>query len=76
MSPVDAALQTLIGAARSIAGRGVSLPASRAELLTWCLVHAVRAVQPMTLMALALYHEPRAAFLSSLLAEPLSSLLC
>jgi len=75
MSPADF-LQTLIGAARAIAGRGVPLPANRAEWLTWCLVRAVQAVQPMTLMAIALYHEPRAAFVSALVAQPLSSLVC
>jgi hypothetical protein len=75
MSPADF-LQTLIAAVRPIGGRGVSQPASGAEWLTWCVVHAVQAVRPMTLMVMALYHEPRAAFVSALVAKPLSSLFC
>src|SRR5947209_1762429 len=71
MSPVDL-LQTLIGAGRAFVGRGASLPANPAEWLTWFVVDAARAVQPMTLMAMALYHEPRTAFVSALIAEPLS----
>jgi len=73
MSPFDA-LQTLIAAARAVAARGERLPACRAELVTWCLLQAARVLQPMTLMAMALYHEPRAAFLSALLADPVSTL--
>ena len=73
--PAAGFLQMLVTVVRPIAGHGASLPRTGGEWLTWCVVQAVRWVQPMTLMAMAVYHEPRAAFVSALIAEPLSSLL-
>jgi hypothetical protein len=46
------------------------------ELLRRCVDHAVRAANPVTLTALALYHEPRASFLSALLSVHLPALFC
>jgi hypothetical protein len=32
----------------------------------WCLEHGLRIKQPMTLMSIGLYNEPRGAFLPSI----------
>ena len=37
------------------------------ELFRWCLGNGLRVVQPMTLMSLGLYSEPKGAFLPSVL---------
>jgi hypothetical protein len=60
-------LMALIGAAESIAGSGLLLPSRNGEVFRWCLAHRLRVVQPMTLMSLGLYNEPRGAFLPSIL---------
>jgi len=60
-------LQALIGAALAFVGPGFLLPASNSELFRWCLAHGLRVVQPMTLLSLGLYNEPRGAFLPSIL---------
>ena len=60
-------LKALIGAAPRIAGMGLLLPSRNAELLRWCLQHGLRIVQPMTLMSLGEYVEPRGVFLPSIL---------
>jgi predicted N-acetyltransferase YhbS len=60
-------LQALIGAARSIEGPGMLLPTRNTELLRWCLANGLRVVQPMTLMSLGEYRDPRGAFLPSVL---------
>jgi GNAT superfamily N-acetyltransferase len=60
-------LKALIGAAPSFAGPGFLLPTRNSELLRWCLSKGLRIVQPMTLMSLGLYNEPRGAFLPSIL---------
>ncbi len=59
-------LKALIGAAGSFAGPGFLLPTRNSELLRWCLRHGLRVVQPMTLMSVGLYNEPRGAFLPSI----------
>ena len=59
-------LAALIGAAPQISGPGLLLPSRHAELLRWCLQHGLRVVQPMTLMSLGEYSEPRGAFLPSI----------
>ena len=60
-------LKALIGAASEYAGPGFLLPTRNAELLRWCLEHGLRIVQPMTLMCLGPYQEPRGSFLASVL---------
>ena len=60
-------LMALIGAAGQIAGPGLLLPSRNGEVFRWCLARGLRVVQPMTLMSLGLYNEPRGAFLPSVL---------
>jgi GNAT superfamily N-acetyltransferase len=59
-------LKALIGAAPELSGAGLLVPA-RSPLFRWCLDHGLRAVQPLTLMSLGLYNEPRGAYLPSIL---------
>ena len=63
----NADLKALIGAAPEFAGPGFLLPTRNAELLRWCLDHKLRIVQPLTLMTMGLYNEPKGAFLPSVL---------
>jgi GNAT superfamily N-acetyltransferase len=60
-------LQALIGAAAAFAGPGFLLPMRNGELFRWCLAHGLRVVQPLTLMSLGLYNEPRGVFLPSII---------
>ncbi|HJT12707.1 MAG TPA: GNAT family N-acetyltransferase [Dongiaceae bacterium] len=60
-------LQALIATASSFAGPGFLLPTRNATLLRWCLDHSLRIVQPMTLMTMGPYQQPRGAFLPSIL---------
>lgn len=60
-------LKALIGAAPSFPGPGFLLPTRNCELLRWCLDRGLRVIQPMTLMSMGLYNEPRGAFLPSIL---------
>ncbi|MBI3782280.1 MAG: GNAT family N-acetyltransferase [Deltaproteobacteria bacterium] len=59
-------LKALIAAAPAFGGPGFLLPTRNANLLRWCLNHGLRVVQPMTLMSIGLYNEPRGAFLPSI----------
>jgi ribosomal protein S18 acetylase RimI-like enzyme len=63
----NAGLMALIGAAKRVAGPGLLLPSRNGEVFRWCLARGLRVVQPMTLMSLGLYNEPRGAFLPSVL---------
>jgi hypothetical protein len=63
----NADLQALIGAASEFVGPGFLLPTRNGELFRWCLAHGLRVVQPMTLMSLGLYNEPRGVFLPSII---------
>lgn len=58
-------LKALIGATKEFTGPGFLLPTRNSELLRWCLTHGLRVVQPMTLMTVGLYSEPKGAFLPS-----------
>lgn len=58
-------LKALIAAAPTFPGPGFMLPTRNSSLLRWCLTNGLRIVQPMTLMSVGLYNEPRGAFLSS-----------
>lgn len=60
-------LKALIGAAESFPGPGFLLPTRNTEVFAWCLAHGLRVVQPMSLMSMGLYNEPRGAFLPSIL---------
>lgn len=60
-------LQALIAAAPSFSGPGFLVPTRNATLLRWCLDRGLRIVQPMTLMTMGTYQEPRGAFLPSVL---------
>lgn len=61
------ALKALIGAAMTFPGPGFLLPTRNSDLLRWCLANKLRVIQPMTLMSVGLYNEPRGAFLSSVI---------
>ena len=60
-------LQAIIAAADGFGGPGILVPSRNSELFRWCLAHGLRVVQPMTLMSLGLYNEPKGAFLPSVL---------
>jgi ribosomal protein S18 acetylase RimI-like enzyme len=60
-------LKALIGAAREFPGPGFLLPTRNGELFRWCLERGLKVVQPMTLMSLGLYNEPKGAWLPSIL---------
>jgi GNAT superfamily N-acetyltransferase len=57
----------LIAAAPHFAGPGFLVPTRNATLMRWCLRHGLRIVQPMTLMTMGPYQEPKGAFLPSIL---------
>jgi GNAT superfamily N-acetyltransferase len=59
-------LKALIAAA-AFPERGFLLPSRNTELFVWCLGHGLRMVQPMTLMTIGLYNEPKGAWLPSIL---------
>jgi predicted N-acetyltransferase YhbS len=62
----DEDIKALIGAAASFDGSGFLVPA-RSPLLRWCLEQKFRVVQPLTLMSLGLYNEPKGSYLPSIL---------
>lgn len=59
-------LQALLASADSYGGPGVLLPSRNTEMLRWCLANGLRVTQPMTLMSMGLYNEPRGAWLPSI----------
>ncbi len=61
------ALAALIAAAPEFGGPGFLLPAGNGQLFRWTLARGLRVVQVMTLMTLGLYHQPRGAYLPSIL---------
>jgi predicted N-acetyltransferase YhbS len=60
-------LQAIIGSSGAFGGPGILLPSHNSELFRWCLANGLRVVEPMTLMSLGLYNEPKGAFLPSIL---------
>lgn len=60
-------LKALIGAAPGFPGPGFLLPTRNGEVLRWCLERSLRIVQPMTLMSVGPYNEPRGVFMPSVL---------
>lgn len=60
-------VQALIAAAEGFGGPGILIPTRNAALFRWCLESGLQVVQPMTLMSLGLYNEPKGAWLPSIL---------
>jgi predicted N-acetyltransferase YhbS len=60
-------LKALIGAAGEFSGPGMLLPTRNTEVFRWCLEQGLRVTQPLTLMSIGLYNEPRGAFIPSIL---------
>jgi predicted N-acetyltransferase YhbS len=60
-------LKALIGAAEAFPGPGFLAPTRNGELMRWCLGQGLRIVQPLTLMSMGLYNQPRGAWLPSIL---------
>lgn len=60
-------VQALIAAAEGYGGPGILIPTRNAALFRWCLKSGLRVVQPMHLMSLGLYNEPKGAWLPSIL---------
>ncbi|MGC2639912.1 MAG: GNAT family N-acetyltransferase [Acidobacteriaceae bacterium] len=58
-------LQALLASPDSFHGPGILLPSRNTETLRWCLANGLRVTQPMTLMSLGLYNQPRGAWLPS-----------
>lgn len=65
VAETNADLQALIAAADGFPGPGFLMPSRNGELFRWCLAHGLRVMQPMTLMSMGLYNEPKGAFLPS-----------
>jgi predicted N-acetyltransferase YhbS len=63
----DDALKAMIAAAPEFGGPGFLLPMRNSEVFRWCLNEGLRVTQPLTLMSMGLYSEPRGAFLPSIL---------
>jgi GNAT superfamily N-acetyltransferase len=59
-------LQALIGAAEQLAGPGILVPTRNSSLLRWCLENGLRIIEPMTLMTMGLYNEPKGVYLPSI----------
>jgi len=60
-------LKALIGAAESILGPGVLVPARNGDVIRWCLGRGLRITQMMTLMTMGRYNEPQGAWLPSVI---------
>ena len=60
-------LKALIAAAPDFAGPGFLLPTRNTEVFRWCLGHGLRVTQPLSLMSIGFYNQPRGAFMSSIL---------
>jgi predicted N-acetyltransferase YhbS len=63
----NADIQALVGAAPTFVGPGFLLPVRNGELFRWCLENGLRVVQPMTLMTMGTYNEPKGAYLPSII---------
>ncbi|HEX5399857.1 MAG TPA: GNAT family N-acetyltransferase [Verrucomicrobiae bacterium] len=61
------ALKAMIAAAPEFAGPGFLLPTRNSDVFRWCLNQGLQITQPLTLMSMGLYNEPRGAFLPSIL---------
>ena len=59
-------LQAMIANAKEFLGPGILVPTRNSELFRWCLQNGLRVVEPMTLMTIGLYNEPKGAYLPSI----------
>src|SRR4051794_8024041 len=55
----NADVQALIGGAEQFSGPGILVPTRNSALLRWCLESGLRIIEPMTLMTMGLYNEPK-----------------
>ena len=60
-------VKALIGAADAFGGPGILVPMRNTALFRFCLQQGLRVVQVMTLMTTGRYHEPRRAYLPSIM---------
>jgi GNAT superfamily N-acetyltransferase len=60
-------IKALIAAAPEFGGPGFLLPTRNGDLMRWCFANGLRIVEPLTLMTIGLYNEPRGAYLPSIL---------
>ena len=60
-------LKALISAVPEFPPPGILVPTRNADLFRWCLMNGLKVIQPMTLMTVGLYNEPRGAYLPSVL---------
>jgi predicted N-acetyltransferase YhbS len=67
VAETNADMQAILAAANSFDGPGILVPSRNSKLFRWCLANGLRVVQPMTLMSIGLYNEPKGAFLPSVL---------
>jgi predicted N-acetyltransferase YhbS len=60
-------LKALISEAQEYTGPGFHIPSRNADLMRWCLAQGFRIRQPMTLMSIGPYREPKGAFIPSVI---------
>jgi predicted N-acetyltransferase YhbS len=60
-------LKALLASMKDFPRPGVIVPTRNVDLFRWCLENNLRVFQPMTLMTIGLYNEPRGAYLPSVL---------
>ena len=67
VAETEADMRALIAGAAAASAGPVSLllPVRQASLVRWCLGEGMRAVKPMTLMAMGAYQEPRGCWFPS-----------
>jgi hypothetical protein len=58
-------VMALIAGSGDFQGPGIFIPSRNTELFRWALAQGLRVSQPMTLMSIGLYNEPKGAFLPS-----------
>ncbi len=66
VAETTADLQAIIASADGFVAPGMLVPTRNSALFRWCLANGLRVVEPMTLMSMGLYNEPRGAFLPSI----------
>ncbi len=61
-------IQALIAANTGpITPPGILVPTRNGELFRWCLTQGMKVTQPLTLMTLGLYNEPKGGWMPSIL---------
>ncbi|MGV3615704.1 MAG: GNAT family N-acetyltransferase [Fimbriimonas sp.] len=60
-------MKALVAAAKEIEGPGMFVPIRNAEFFRWGLENGLKVMQPMTLMSLGEYQEPKGAFMPNIL---------